>query len=113
MYNLYTVDTKAIPLYCYGCLESIVEHLGMGLIIALFQADGITCMTNILLNRHFSNSQDALFFKTSFGKLSTPTAFLCLVLPSTFCISSNDILALKVLVLTFKPNTSDPFQDAF
>ncbi len=101
MYNLYTVDSKAIPLYCYGSLGSIIEFLGMGLIIALFQADGITCMTKILLNMHLSNSQDALFFKNSFGKLSKPTALL-----STFCISSNDILALKVSVFTFKPISS-------
>ncbi len=49
VYNLYTVDSKAIPLYCNGSLGSIVEFLGMGLIIALFQADGITCVTKILL----------------------------------------------------------------
>ena len=89
--NLYTVNNNTIPLYCRGSLGSSIEVFGIGFIIPVFHIVGSVFHKKIFWNKIRNVSIVVLFFRISFGKLSSPTDLLFLASLITCLISDSKI----------------------
>ena len=95
------MDSKLIPRYCSGVRRSVIEPFGIGLIIACRHIFGVNPVCKILLKKVVERETDCGHFKTSFGRLSDPTAFFNLDFVSTLLIS----MLVNSLFNTFVPET--------